>query len=360
MYIDDNIKNKDFQDVNINKINILRDYNSLGKERPWKDKKIKSLELAGSYKRLGIESKFLRSHECGNYLEFKKFDNGSRKLKSLQSCQLRLCSMCIWRKGNKIFNQVSKVINYLNTDNNYRFLFLTLTCKNVNGNELKEQIDLLFKSFKRLFERKEVDHSIKGWFRALEVTHDVNKKISKELYKKKKKYYDNMGLKVGDDNPNFDMYHPHFHIVLMVTKGYFSNKQYYITQKKWTSLWQESLRCDYVPMVHIKPFKAGDNNSVSEVAKYTVKDSDYLVTDDLELTDRTVITLDSALAYRRLIGFGKIMKEAHKTLNLTDVEKDTDLVHIDGDEDNIDSGLNYIIERYKWNIGYSNYTEFML
>lgn len=354
LYINNNIKKLKDQHKNFDSKFFLKDYNDFGKERPWKDKKIKSLELAESYNRLGIENKFLRSHQCGNCLEFKTFDDGSRNLSGANFCNLRLCIMCNWRREKKIFSQVSKVINHLNTDNKYRFLFLTLTCKNVSDDKLKYQLDLLSKSYKRLFERKEVEQTIKGWFRALEITHDVNKKITKQMYKDKKKYYDSIGLQVGSINPNFNMYHPHIHVILMVNKSYFSHKEYYITQKKWTSLWQESLRCDYIPIVNIKPFKANNNSSVSEVAKYTVKDNDYLVKDDFELTDKTVLTLDIALAYRRLVAFGKLMKNVHKKLNLSDIEKDNDLIHINDDE-KLCEEVNYVIERYKWNIGYSNY-----
>lgn len=360
--VDNSIKTMKYQDINFDNV-VLKDTLSSGEDRPWKNKKVKSLELSESYKRIGLENKFVRNHQCGNFLEFKKFDDGSMKLTSMYSCYLRLCSMCAWRRELKIFSQVSKVINSVNSNKGFRFLFLTLTCKNVSAEELKGQLDILFKSYKKMFERKVVEKSIKGWFRALEITHDVNEKITKEMYygdkdkhlKARKKYYDGLGLKIGDDNPNYDMYHPHFHIILMVNKSYFNNN--YISQEKWTSLWKESLKCDYTPVVHIQPFKSSTGKEVSEVSKYTVKDNDYLVKDDLDLTDRTVLTLDVALAHRRLIAFGGLLKDEHKKLNLSDVEKDADLIHIDEDGE-VCEEVNFVIERYQWNVGYSNYIKF--
>lgn len=272
--------------------------------------------------------------------------------------------MCAWRRELKIFSQVSKVICSINTSVNYRYLFLTLTCRNISATELPAMLDLLFRAFKRMFERKVIKKAIKGWFRALEVTHDVNKKITKEMYygckekhmNSRKSYYDNLGLTVGDDNPNYDMYHPHFHLILLVNKSYLNHD--YISQKKWTSLWKESLQCNYTPIVHIQPFKNSKGKEVAEVSKYTVKDNDYLVKGDLELTDRTVVTLDTVLAHRRLIAFGGLFKDEHKRLNLSDIERDTDLIHIDEDREIISDEVVFVMERYKWNVGYSNYIKF--
>ena len=352
------ILNKNNQDIE-----VLEDKSSSGKVRPWREKKLKSLELSGSYERLKLENKFLDVRRCGETLVFKKFADGTKNLDNVYFCKKRLCSVCAWRRELKIFSQVSQVVSSVDSGNTYKFLFLTLTCKNVSSDKLSDEIDNLIKSFDRMFKRKTVKDSIKGWFRALEITHDVNKKITKEMYygcekkhlKSRKGYYDNLGLEVGDDNPNFDMYHPHFHVILLVNKNYFAKN--YVNQEEWTSLWQESLRCDYIPRVHIEAFKNKNNKGIAEAAKYTVKDSDYLVKDDPDLTDKAVITLDSALHHRRLVAFGGVLKDEHKQLKLEDLNnKDADLIHIDGEE--ISEKLNFVLDRYRWNVGYSNYVKF--
>ena len=56
--------------------------------------------------------------------------------------------MCSWRRSLKIFGQVSQVMNKALDNEEYRFLFLTLTCKNVYGEDLSNQIDNLFYAFK--------------------------------------------------------------------------------------------------------------------------------------------------------------------------------------------------------------------
>jgi len=350
-------------DKNNQDIEFLKDKTENGKVRPWKVKKLKSLELSDSYQRLRLENKFLDVQRCGETLVFKRFEDGSGKLDNVYFCKKRLCSMCAWRRGLKIFSQVSKVVDSVNSENQYRYLFLTLTCKNVSGTDLREQIDVLIKSFDKLFKRANIKNVVKGWFRALEVTHDVDRKVTREMYygckenhlKSRKEYYDSFGLGIGDNNLNFDMYHPHFHVILVVDKSYFHH--HYINQEKWTSLWKESLKCNYTPIVHIATFKNKNGKGVSEVAKYTVKDNDYLVKNDPDLTDKTVIELDTAFAHRRLIAFGGVLKDEHRRLKLEDLNNsNVDLINVDGEE--VSEEVKYVLESYRWNIGYSNYVKF--
>lgn len=88
--------------------------------------------------------------------------------------------------------------------------------------------------------------------------------------------------------------HPHFHALLMVNPSYF--KRGYLSQAKWTELWQASLRADYTPVVNIKVVKPRPNAEDSpaaalaagllEVLKYGVKESD-LVADAAWLSELT-------------------------------------------------------------------------
>ncbi|WP_457768049.1 hypothetical protein, partial [Clostridium butyricum] len=57
---------------NKNQMEILSDKNKKGKERPWIEKKIKSIMLADSYKRLGFKKAY-SVQECGTYLEFRRY-----------------------------------------------------------------------------------------------------------------------------------------------------------------------------------------------------------------------------------------------------------------------------------------------
>jgi plasmid rolling circle replication initiator protein Rep len=322
--------------INTKLSEVLKDVKN-GKEQPWREKKLLTLQLADSYKRIGLKDKSFRVKYCSCELSFKVNNHtGERKLHGMKSCQVRLCSMCNWRRSLKIFGQVSKVMDYALQEQEYRFIFLTLTCKNVEGHELSSQIDNMFYAFKKLMLKAKVKKIVKGWFRALEVTHNLD-----------------------ETSPSYDTYHPHFHIILMVNKSYFKDSKLYLSQEEWTSLWKDCLSVDYTPVVDVRAFKTSTKKqtakSVAETAKYAVKDTDYLIKDNKDLTDKTVMELDGALANRRLVAFGGELRKIHKLLNLDDPE-DGDLVNTDNQEELRDD-VQYSIEVYNWNIGYKQYVK---
>lgn len=328
---------------------ILSDKDGKNEERPWLVKKNKSLKLYNSYFRLGLDKKALRVKECGTFLEFKRYHDNSLKLNYANFCKDRLCPLCSWRRSLKIFGQTSKIMDKALEEKKYRFLFLTLTAKNCESEDLSNQLTSMFKAFNYFTRRKQIKDSIVGWFRALEVTHNVN-----------------------INSKDFNTFHPHFHVILMVNNSYFKKKELYLKQKDFTSLWEESLGVDYTPIVHIEAFKNSTSKAVAEATKYTVKDGDYLIEDDEEFTDNTVKVLAKALKGRRLTALGGRLKEISKELKMDDMV-DGDLVHTDSqnlesyDEEHMidkDTGelvlredVEYVLEKYFWHIGYSNYVK---
>ena len=332
-----------YKDYNINEkeMEVLKDIMKSGKERPWREKKLKTIELAASYRRLG-NKKYYRIRECGTYLEYRRYlETQELRLNRSNFCKVRLCPMCSWRRSLKIFGQTSQVMNKALEEKEYRFLFLTLTCKNIDGEDLSIQINKLFFAFRKMTRRKIFKQSVKGWFRALEVTHNLDK--------------------ISD---SYDTYHPHFHMVLMVNKSYFTDKDYYISYEKWVELWKSCMQVDYNPLVNIKAFKLRTKleteKSIAEVAKYAVKDDDLIIKDengqvDEELTDDAVFILDKALANRRLTAFGGKLREIQQELKLDDMENG-DLILTDTDnEEELRNDLKYVIESYHWKVGYNQY-----
>ena len=322
-------KKKNYKETNIE---VLKDINKNGKDNNWKERKESNLKLADSYKRLGFK-KYYRVVDCSTFLEFGVTKSSNLKLLKANFCKVRLCPMCAWRRSLKIFGQVSKVMDYVERNYNYRYIFLTLTVKNCYGEDLKNTLDLMTKSFNKLSERKAFKQAVKGYFRSLEITY----------------------------NKKYNTYHPHFHLILAVNKNYFTDDRTYLSQEKWTNLWKESLKVDYTPVVDVRRVKSKNKDFgkvVAETAKYTVKADDYLIKDedgkiDEGLTDNVVKTLDKALHRKRLVSFGFIFKEIHKMLKLDDTE-DGSLENTDN-EDKLRDDLTDIILRYQWNIGIKNY-----
>lgn len=98
--------------------------------------------------------------------------------------------------------------------------------------------------------------------------------------------------------------------------------------------------------------RTGLINAICETTKYTVKDKDYIVPYDWDLSKDIVCTLDMALADRRLIAWGGLLARLRAELKLDD-EIDGDLVHIDDDSTSDDIKLPQVT--YFWHVGYQQY-----
>ena len=98
--------------------------------------------------------------------------------------------------------------------------------------------------------------------------------------------------------------------------------------------------------------RTGLINAICETTKYTVKDKDYIVPYDWDLSKDIVCTLDMALADRRLIAWGGLLAKVRVELKLDD-EIDGDLVHIDDDSISVDTAKPQIT--YFWHVGYQQY-----
>lgn len=267
-----------------------------------------------------------RLRDCGNFLKFAIKEDGSKRLAHMDSCRVRLCPMCAWRRSLKVHAHTVQILDAMN--DKYAFVFLTLTVRNCDGSELSETIDQMMAAWQRLSQRKAFRTVVKGFYRGLEITHNVNPL-----------------------SPAYDTYHPHFHVLLAVNKSYFK-KSTYLSKDEWAALWQQSLKADYEPVIDVRRVKGTTSQAVAEAAKYTVKDADYIVSDDWDLTIDTVRILDKALENRRLVAYGGLMKEIHKQLNLDD-EVDGDLVHVGDDAADVSDTEQTV--SFFWHTGYSQY-----
>lgn len=307
----------------------LDDRSASGRRRPWSKHKMENEYLSIAYEEVDAR-KAERLRLCAIFLNFlRRKESGEQKLEGAMFCHLRLCPICSWRRSLKAQAQMMQVIQYLEQQGKqYHWIMLTLTTKNVPGDELSGQIDVLMEAWKRLAQRKEVKAAMKGYYRALEITHNVNPLSSA-----------------------YDTYHPHFHVLIPVNPSYFTDRTY-ISQKRWRQLWQEAARLDYDPQVDVRRMKGLRPKDLAELAKYTTKAGEYIIPDDWELTVDTVRTLDAALTRRRFLAFGGVIAEARRRLALDDAE-DGDLVHVE-DKPKLDEDGDMRIT-YLWYSGYRQY-----
>lgn len=319
-------------------------------------RKIDTLRLEQVYQYLERFDRAYKAHKCGTYLEFElKYGQtiDKKQLKKINSCKQRLCTYCSWRRSLRVYTNVRKCCDEIirqdrgkGDHRKSRFILATVTTRNCTLETLSDEIDLQLKGFNRLNQYKAFKNAFKGFIRALEVVVDREPLITPQMYfkKDKKKYYDKLGLAIGDKNPNYLMCNVHIHILLHTTYEIYQGEKY-ISQRELTELWKRACGIDYLPIVDIRAFKAKDRvtkgKELAEMAKYTVKPTDYLRADyianrvkkglfdeDFVNDCRVVTYLDGALTGRRLLAFGGTFKDVHQKLKLDD-EKMIDDIEVD-------------------------------
>ena len=271
------------------------------------DKKLKNPKFSDYIKPFVSNTSIERINDCGSFLMFLgDMELENIKLHKSNFCGNRFCPMCSWRTALKDSLEISILMEHLRKEENKEFIFLTLTTPNVTKEELEPSIREYNRAFKKLMEKKEIKTIAKGYTRKLEVTYQSQQFITKELWKRKKSYYVGKGLKIGDEEPNFNTYNPHFHVVIAVNKSYFKKSNLYITQERWLELWRSAMGDDRITQVDVRKAKANDYKEIYEIAKYSAKDSDYLINRDVFKTFYT------ALKGKQLIVYGGLFKDAHK------------------------------------------------
>jgi plasmid rolling circle replication initiator protein Rep len=122
----------------------------------------------------------------------------------------------------------------------------------------------------------------------------------------------------------------------MVKPGYFSNN--YVSQKRWSEVWQNCLGVGYTPVVDVRSVRPGKREkgdedavlmsaAICETLKYSVKPAECLLNDsERKLTNEQWLAgLTSQLYKTRAIATGGILKQYLKELE----EEPEDLIHID-------------------------------
>lgn len=224
-----------------------------------------------------------RIKECGDFLQMlSDLSLENSKLHQANFCGNRFCPMCSWRVACKDSLEISILMEHLRKEENKEFIFLTLTAPNVKGEFLDQEIKKYNKSFERLMKRKEVKQIVKGYIRKLEVTYN------------------------SDSTSNaYDTYHPHFHVVIAVDKSYFTSRNY-LKHDRWLNLWREATGDYTITQVDVRKAKANDYKEVYELAKYSAKDTDYLINREV------FTTFYKALKGKQVLVFSGLFKDAHK------------------------------------------------
>ena len=240
-----------------------------------KAKKIKNMKFLNIIKGKVGDTMLEIIENCSKFMMFYA-DESKEKLKLMKSnsCKNRFCPMCSWRKAKKDALKNSIMMKKLIADNQYGFLFLTLTAPSVTGEELENEIKSYAAAFNRFVLFKEFQKINLGYIRKLEITYNSEK----------------------------NTYHPHYHLILCVNKSYFKSRDY-IKQKKWLEMWKIAKRDMTITQVDVRK---ADKNSFLEIAKYAAKDSDYL------LNQNVFDVFYKSLKGKKILTYNRIFKDLSK------------------------------------------------
>jgi len=322
-------------DVKTGNNSELNFQNRIGK---YTEHKKAAMQLGQTYMKTSLPMKEQIKEQlkfCGSMLLFAENpDSKNWELASAIFCRKRLCPLCSWRRSVQIFHNVHEIITHPDfTKHNPEFVMATLTIKNCKAEELPQTLDRLLGAWRMLTvnDRQIFRRSFLGTFRSLEITYNAKE----------------------------ETYHPHIHFLAAVEPGYFKkDNSDYISHERLKEIWSDALNraplitaendvrlvqpeslsatkylrqdvieskktskekylpIDYDPWVHIGRIKKGTKKGVAEVAKYTVKPSEYIN------RVKVVETLDQCLRRRRLIAYGGIFQELQKKLKLEDEQID--------------------------------------
>lgn len=89
-----------------------------------------------------------------------------------------------------------------------------------------------------------------------------------------------------------------------VNKSYFTDTKQYINRDRWLELWQQSSRNNLITQVDVRRVRSSRDNKVFEIAKYSAKDSDYLINQEV------FEVFYKALKGKRLIVYSGLFREA--------------------------------------------------
>lgn len=269
-------------------------------EKKFPEHKLGTNSLALKLEKVGLKREFNLVCNCGTCLDFalkEHIKTKERKLKlaGANFCKFRFCLMCNWRRNKNITGQLNEALEAITATRKLKYLFLTLTIKNPNIEDLKATVKHLNQSFQRLHQTKRFKNSILGYFKGLELIGDNTFKRAGEA-------------------------HPHFHVLLLVNPSYFKSRDY-ISKAEWTEMWRKALRIDYEPIVHIQKAYKNPNKDMTEeqsisfeVAKYAAEHSELV-----KMRDEDFYELIMQSQRMRFVSTGGILKDK---INLLKADED--------------------------------------
>ena len=288
--------------------------------RRLQEKRETGLSIAASLARIGEKDRALMMMQCGTYIGLVDDGEGGVKIAEANFCRERLCPSCSWRRSLKIYSATSQILDYLDKQpDKQKYLFLTLTIRNVALDDIGQAASMMAAAYKRLTNNRAWKNRVRGAMRTLEVTIDQTTMTA----------------------------HPHYHLILAVDRRYATkDDDTYWSHDDWMTAWRQACRLDYNPSVRIEAVR-GRRQGIAEVSKYMTKSADMICTSDQDKQDKIIDAIHKGMAGRRLISYTGIMHKAQRALQL-DPETAPLVDELRGD-------ISAAIRKYHWAAGLGCY-----
>lgn len=334
--------------------------------------------IAGK-KAINFESYSVRISVCGSWLTFVLAADGKLKLVDAKFCKVPNCPMCQWRRSLKWRAKFLTLLPEIQKNHpSHRWVFLTLTIRNCDMEDLRATLTHLKDAFNRLSKLKRFP--MDGLVKSVEVTrawdcYDSGQFVGRHGTKwvVKWEYDHKRRLKL---EPTTEV-HPHLHVCGLVPASYFTGRCY-IPHEEWVQMWQNSLKVDYQPVVNVKavkpkketkllpePEEFADNpdadksgivKAICETLKYTVKEQDLvgLYCKDEAANATWLKGITQQLYKARKVEYRGVLKDIGKQLD--EAFNDDDLIHVNDEKDSPEKpDLQQIT--FRWIKGINKYIE---
>lgn len=215
-----------------------------------------------------------------------------------RDCKHFLCPLSNRAKAARMRQKITTIVDIAQKATPHSpLLFLNFTIRNRPWSELAAQLDDLTAAQDRFWKLALVKRAFLGYI----TSHEV----------------------VCRGKPSAPQAGAHSHALVAAHPDYFSpTDNRYRSQRTLTQLFQQALRCEYPPIVHIARVRAPDGSTggaslhwaTKELIKYCIKPAELFKhgTDGLEADPAIIAVLARALYRRRMMRLGGVFAAASK------------------------------------------------
>lgn len=266
-----------------------------------------SRDVADIFYQLGYKNKSDLIKNC-NSLRFLQqcVSNEEHKHWHGSFCRDRYCPICSHIKSHKESEMLQTIIESMQKDNNYKnsyMIFVTLTQRNVTIGELKDEINKMNTAIKELLKKESIFKD--SYKTSTDKKTGKKKKVKRKALCQGTVRHLEITAKYNAESKRIE-FHPHWHILMLVKKSYWSEKDVQWTNPKLQKIWKKYMDLDYLPNVDIRLAKDKDtefnadapitvsetkkknfkelelDGAVRELSKYSTKESDIIQLDEDE------------------------------------------------------------------------------